>query len=382
MKNINWSFWQAVGTMTGSIIGAGILGLPYALAQNGVLNGLVILILVGLGIMTLHLLVGEIVLSTARSHQLTGFANKYLGTAGKWIMFQVFMAASYGSLLAYLVGGGQVLSAIFGGAARTWSLLFFVFASVLLYVGLRIIKKIGFVVLGAILVVVLLIAVACLTHWDLSNLTTYDFSWGTFYAYGVVLYAFLGASAIYQARKVLEGQEHLLRKAIMVSNFIPMFLYILFAVIVIGVTGLNTTQVATVGLGALVGPEINILGNIFAFLALSTSFLTLGNAVKETYFYDFDFAANVKVDRFISWSLTISIPLFLFLLAKSDFIQILNFVGAVAGGLEGLLLLAIYYKLKQRKPERDPEYKLKYYKLWLPILFLMMTAGLIYNLIF
>ncbi|HOX96912.1 MAG TPA: aromatic amino acid transport family protein [bacterium] len=381
MKNINWTFWQAVGTMTGSIIGAGILGLPYALSQNGVLNGLVILVLVGLGIMTLHLLVGEIVLSTARSHQLTGFANKYLGSAGKWIMFQVFMAASYGSLLAYLVGGGQVLSAIFGGAPRTWSLIFFVFASVLLYIGLRIIKKIGFVILGAILVVVLLIAIACLNHWELSNLATYDFSWGTFYAYGVVLYAFLGASAIYQARKVLEGQEYLMRKAIMVSNLIPMFLYILFAVVVIGVTGLNTTQVATVGLGALVGPEINILGNVFAFLALSTSFLTLANAVKETYFYDFDFAANVKVDRFISWSLTISVPLFLFLLAQNDFIQILNFVGAVAGGLEGLLLLLIYYKLKQQKPERPPEYKLKNYRLWLPILFLMMSAGLIYNLI-
>jgi len=368
--------------MTGSIIGAGILGLPYALAQNGVLNGLVILVLVGLGVMTLHLLVGEIILSTTRSHQLTGFANKYLGSAGKWIMFQVFMAASYGSLLAYLVGGGQVLEAIFGGEARTWSLIFFVFAATLLYFGLRVIKKIGFVVLGAILVVVLLIAIACLNHWEVSNLMTHDFSWGTFYAYGVVLYAFLGASAVYQARKVLEGQEHLMRKAIVVSNLIPMCLYIVFAVVVIGVTGLNTTEVATVGLGALVGPEINILGNIFAFLALSTSFLTLGNAVKETYFYDFDFATNVKVDRFISWSLTLSIPLFLFLLAKSDFIQILNFVGAVAGGLEGLLLLAIYYKLKQHKPERNPEYKLKHYKLWLPILFLMMSAGLIYNLVF
>lgn len=367
--------------MTGSIIGAGILGLPYALSQNGVLNGLVILVLVGLGIMILHLLVGEIVLSTARSHQLTGFANKYLGSAGKWVMFQIFMAASYGSLLAYLVGGGQVLSAIFGGAPRTWSLIFFVFAAVLLYVGLRIIKKIGFIILGAILVVVLLISIACLNHWNLSNLITYDFSWGTFYAYGVVLYAFLGASAIYQARKVLEGQEKLLRQAIIVSNLIPMFLYLVFAVVVIGVTGIDTTQVATVGLGQLVGPEINVLGNIFAFLALSTSFLTLANAVKETYFYDFDFAENIKVDRFISWTLTISVPLFLFLVAKNDFIQILNFVGAVAGGMEGLLLLLIYYKLKQQKPERLPEYKLKYYRVWLPILFVMMSAGLIYNLI-
>lgn len=381
MKKDTIALWQAVTTIMGSIMGAGILGLPYALVHGGVLNGLILLVIVGLLIIILHLFVGEIVLSSNHAHQLTGFANKYLGGVGKWVMFQVFMVASYGSLLAYIIGGGEVLSALFKGDSRIWALVFFSIGSILLYVGLKIIKKIGMVLMFTLLAVILLMAVACFGQWNVVNLVDFSF-WQFFYPYGVVLYAFLGASSIYQARKILEGREKLLRKAIIISGLIPLLIYALFVILVIGVTGIGTSEVATIALGQIIGPEINILGNVFAFLTLATSFLTLGNAVKETYFYDFDLVKDKELDRFLSWILTISIPLFLFIMGNNDFIRILGFVGAIAGGLEGILLILIYLKLKKRPaPDRQPEYTMKCYKIWAYVLFFMFIGGIVYNLI-
>lgn len=380
MKKSRIVQWQAIAAMMGSIMGAGILGLPYALSHGGVLNGFILMIVVGIMIMFLHLFVGEIVLSSKNAHQLTGYANKYLGPVGKWVMFQTFMVASYGSLLAYIIGGGEVLQALFGGNNKLWTLLFFCIGSVLLYIGLKVIKKIGFILMFALLGVIITLAVACLGHWESVNLVSFDMM-KLFAPYGVVLFSFLGASSIYQARKILEGREKLLKQTIIISSILPLFIYVLFIIIVVGVTGMSTTEIATVGLGNIIGPEINILGNIFAFLTLSTSFLVLGNAVKETYFYDFDLIKDKELDRFVSWILTISIPLFLFIMGNTDFIQILSFVGAIAGGLEGILLVLIYRKLKLRGASRKPEYTIKNYQALAFILLFMFIGGIVYTLI-
>lgn len=380
MKKSRIVQWQAIAAMMGSIMGAGILGLPYALSHGGVLNGFLLMVVVGIMIMFLHLFVGEIVLSSKNAHQLTGYANKYLGPVGKWLMFQTFMVASYGSLLAYIIGGGEVLQALFGGNNKLWTLLFFCIGSVLLYIGLKVIKKIGFILMFALLGVIIILAIACLGHWESVNLVRFD-AMQLFAPYGVVLFSFLGASSIYQARKILEGREKLLKQTIIISSLLPLAIYILFVVIVVGVTGLSTTEIATVGLGNVIGPEINILGNIFAFLTLSTSFLVLGNAVKETYFYDFDLIEDKELDRFVSWILTISIPLFLFIMGNTDFIQILSFVGAIAGGLEGILLVLIYRKLKLRGASRKPEYTIKKYEILALILLFMFIGGIVYTLI-
>jgi tyrosine-specific transport protein len=380
MKKSKIAQWQAIAAMMGSIMGAGILGLPYALSQGGIMNGFLLMIVIGIMIMFLHLFVGEIVLSSKNAHQLTGYANKYLGPVGKWVMFQTFMVASYGSLLAYIIGGGEVLQALFGGNNKLWTLLFFCIGSVLLYIGLKVIKKIGFLLMFGLLAIIIILAIACLGHWESTNLVSFDMM-KLFAPYGVVLFSFLGASSIYQARKILEGREKLLKQTIIISSLLPLFIYMLFVIIVVGVTGLSTTEIATVGLGNVIGPEINILGNLFAFLTLSTSFLVLGNAVKETYFYDFDLIKDKELDRFVSWILTISIPLFLFIMGNTDFIKILSFVGAIAGGLEGILLVLIYRKLKLRGASRKPEYTIKNYQALAFILLFMFIGGIVYTLI-
>ncbi len=69
----------AVTTLIGTIIGAGVLGIPYVIAKSGFLYGSILIIAIGLAFLVLNLFVGEIVLRTKGQYQLTGYMEKYLG---------------------------------------------------------------------------------------------------------------------------------------------------------------------------------------------------------------------------------------------------------------------------------------------------------------
>jgi len=107
-------FFVAVSTLIGTIIGAGILGIPYVVAQSGFFVGLLHIILLGLIMLLVNLYLGEIALRTPGTRQqLTGYAQTYLGKFGKLLMAFSMIFGIYGALTAYIVGEGEVLSFVF-----------------------------------------------------------------------------------------------------------------------------------------------------------------------------------------------------------------------------------------------------------------------------
>lgn len=70
---------QAVFMITGLTIGAGVFGLPYAIAQLGLVPGLFLLLFLGLIMLGVNLMVGEIAIASGDELQLPGLAGKYLG---------------------------------------------------------------------------------------------------------------------------------------------------------------------------------------------------------------------------------------------------------------------------------------------------------------
>src|SRR3989344_4169379 len=107
--------FQAIATLTGMIIGAGVLGIPYVVAKAGILLGIIDIVAIGLVVLSMHLFLGEVVLRTPGNHQLTGYAEIYLGKRGKALMMISALIGMYGALLAYIMGEGEALAAIFGG---------------------------------------------------------------------------------------------------------------------------------------------------------------------------------------------------------------------------------------------------------------------------
>ena len=123
-------FWIAVATLIGTIVGAGVLGIPYVIAKAGFLYGSILIVVLGLVFLLLNLYVAEIVLRTKGKHQLTGYMERYIGKTGKLLMMLSMIFGVYGALIAYLIGEGETIKAIFGGNALVYSLIFFFIVSI------------------------------------------------------------------------------------------------------------------------------------------------------------------------------------------------------------------------------------------------------------
>ena len=80
------STFRATALLCGTIIGAGVLGIPYVISKVGFIPGFFIILLIGLAMLMLNLLLGEVILRTPGNHQLPGYAERYLGKTGKKLM--------------------------------------------------------------------------------------------------------------------------------------------------------------------------------------------------------------------------------------------------------------------------------------------------------
>jgi len=365
-------YFEAIAVLVGTVIGAGVLGIPYVVAKSGFLTGAIMIALLGLAIMTTNLCLGEVVLRTDGNHQLTGYAEKYLGKTGKKLMTFTMIFGIYGALIAYLIGEGEALSAIFGASPLHFSLMFFTFMAFVIFVGLKMIKKLELMLSFIVLTIVLLISAFAVNKIQLVNLMTFDIK-NIFIPYGVILFAFLGAAAVPEMKEVLTRDRKKLKRAIIVGSLIPFFAYLIFALVVVGATGLNTTQIATIGLGNLIGDYMVVFGNLFAIFAMGTSFLTLGLALKGMYSYDYKLSHNK------AWLLTCFVPLGLFLLGIKSFIGTIGITGSIAGGIEGILIISMFWKAK-KLGKRKPEYSSDGSKLIGTLLITVFALGILYTI--
>jgi tyrosine-specific transport protein len=369
------TFFKSSAILIGSVIGAGVLGIPYVVSKAGFLNGIIVILAIAVITTLLLLYLGEVTLRTKGIHQLTGYAERYLGKKGKFLMLIGMIIGIYGALLAYIIGIGKTLSALIPGPSILYSTLVFILLAYIIYKGLKAVESSELYAVSITFFIVILISILSYKNINLENLqSTFSLS-KLFIPYGVILFAFIGFSAIPELREELKGKEKLLKKSIITSLIIISFLYILFSFVTVAVTGSSTTEIATIGLGNSVGPIILILGNLFALFAMSTSFLAIGLALKEMYIFDYEIGAKK------SWALTCLIPFILFLLLKNftSFTKVLSISGVLTGGLSGLLILFMFIKAK-KLGNRTPEYSLNKNYLIISIIALVFILGVVFGL--
>lgn len=347
---MNKKFWATTFTLTGTIIGAGILGLPYVFAKSGFLVGLFWLILLGAIMTFVNLILAETTLRTRGRHQLSGYAEKYLGIWGKRAMFFAVIFGIYSALLAYLVGEGESLSKIIPGniSPIILGIMFWLTMTILLKKGLKGLKKIETWGVVVVITIVIGIFIKFAPFVKPENLTTWDTTSFTV-PIGVIIFALLGFTSIPELRQEIKGQEKLLKRAIILGSIIPIILYILFSATFIGILGTDITQIATLSLG----PFITLLG-IFTML---TSYFVLSYSLQNTFKYD------LKTSKKTNFFFTSFVPLFIYLIVTQfnyvGFTLILGIGGVISGGLTGILILLIAKKAKSKtRNGKTPEIKI------------------------
>lgn len=371
-------FYFALATLIGTIIGVGMFGIPFVFSRAGIGLGFFYLALVAIILTIIHLMYGEIILRTKGNFRLPGYAEKYLGMKWKKIIGFSNIFGFYGTLIAYLIVGGEflkiILSPFLGGESQIYSILFFIIGSYFIFRDVRPIAKTEFYLNIFLLLAIFLISGFAFSKFNILNIKPID--WNNFFLpYGVILFALAGSSAIPELKDVVRANLSSLKKIIIIGTLIPAIIYGIFALAVVGMSGVNTSEEAIAGLTGYLGNKIVFLGALAGFLAVFTSFLVIGLNLKKVFWYDYNIRKN------FAWVLAVFVPLVLFLLGIKNFILIIGMVGALLGGFEGIVMIFIYLKSKQ-KGDRQPEYSINIPRILAYLLALIFVFGIVYQIIY
>lgn len=374
MKKIDKKLFTAITTLSGTVIGAGFLGIPYAVSNSGFLIGLIHMVILCSVMLMLNLIMGEIVLSTNSIHHIAGYSSKYLGNKTKWFVFFASIIGFYAALVAYLIGQGVSLSFIFTGGSENslwFGLGFWFLMSILTFGGIKEFKKIEPIAVISVLIVTLLLGILNFDKINLANLSYTNYAY-LFAPFGVVLFAFLGMSSVPEIKRVLGKNTGLMKKAIIIGSLIPLIVYVLFTIIVLGIYGSGVEQVATINFGKIV--------TLLGIFTMFSAFLALSLCLQDTYRFD------LYLHKKLAWALSIFVPLILFvpisIFNLAGFSKVLSFGGAISGGLLSIALLLIHEHLtdqKFSKRHRKPEF-IVYLPLMIKIIFIILfVTGIIYE---
>jgi len=372
---MNSRFWAAAFTLTGTIVGAGILGLPSVFAKSGFFIGLFWLLVLGGILIYVNLCMSEVCLRTKEKHQLSGYAKKYLGKNAGRLMFFAFAFGIYAALVAYLIGEGQSLSAMFGFSGQYtiyFAMAFWLVLTLLLREGLKGLKRVETWGVLAVILIIFIIFFGFVFSIKLENLYFMDFSYSSLLLpFGIVFFALLGFTSIPELREEIRGKEKELKKAILYGSLIPIVLYILFCIVGVGAFGMGVSEVATLSFGSFA-----ILLGIFTMM---TGYFSLSFCLRDSYVKD------LKFSKFWTFIFVSVLPLLLYAIISYfnllTFVKVLGIGGAVSGGLTGILVLWMNYKAKQ-KGDRKPEYSIPINWFLIVLLSAIFAAGIIIELFF
>jgi len=373
------NFILALSVLIGTIVGAGIFGIPYVIAKSGIIPGLFYFIVLGMAVALILLLFGEVILRTKEKHRLIGYAQKYLGGWGKNLITLAVIVGVTGALLAYLIIGGEFLSILLSFADISSfhsSLIFWAVLSYFVFRGLKLIAPTEIFTNLLFFLVIFIILFFSFSKVEVSNISLFN-SPEAFLPYGVILFALAGWLAIPEALEVLRkpGEKKQIKKVIILAMVLIVLFYILFALSIVGVTGQNTSSDALSGLVPFLGKEIIFWGALAGLITLADSFLVVALSFKNTFIYD------LGLSRMAAFAIASGLPLILFLLGFRSFIHVIGFVGIVIGTIEGIVIILMFKKAK-KMGDREPEYSLKIPSVLLYCLIAIFILGAISQFIF
>ncbi len=322
---------EGLAVLIGTQIGAGVLGLPYAASKVGIIPAICVLF----GVMILLLFTALIILKFSaemKGAQMSNIAQKVFGRFGGWSMYLSILITSFGALLAYIAGMGSVFSNLFGVSETFGALIFWIFASFIIYLGLEASGKTELIMSFIMLLLFIGTAIMLLPHAKLEN-GLYVNLGGILSITGVAIFALGCHTVIPDVYRGL-GDYDKAKKVVILAFLIPAIIYAIFMSAFLLVFGKNTPQIATQGLEILYGRLGMIIGNLIPLLAITTSYIGLGLAQQS------NSREFLKLKKPIAWAITTIPPIAVYLAGIKNFADVLAFAGNT-GDLIAFILLPI-----------------------------------------
>jgi len=332
--------------VAGTSIGVGMLALPVATAAGGFVPSLLIYLICWIFMMCTGLLILEACVWMPKDANLITLTSRLLGRWGKtfcWILYLFLFSCL---MVAHTSAGGSVLFEISNQTIPVWAgvVIYVLFFSPVVYLGTKWVDRLNLLLMAGVALTYLTFTYSSFSYIDFSLLTRSNWSqalWGI----PVIFTAFGFQSLIPTLMTYLNRDIRKMRLAIILGTSIPFLMYVVWEMIILGIiplegpTGLTAAlkagQNAVNPLGVhLNNPTLLAIGQIFAFFAMTTSFVGISIA-----FVDF-LADGLKVQKkgvkkLGLCALIFLIPMFIAILDPKIFFLALNY----AGGLGVALLL-------------------------------------------
>lgn len=338
------NFFLATGLLVSTIIGAGVFALPYVFQNSSFKLGFFYLALAALVYTIIHRMYAEIIFSSKAEHRFVGFSEKYFGKTGFWLAILIAVVEIFLVLTIYLILSVSFANLLFPGIADWLKVvLFWIFGSAIIFIGLRRLASIEFVIALGILAIIILIH-----YLGFSRLTELSFlssgALGLLAPVAPILFALSGRVGLHSVADLFRGEKEPLKKAnwaISLGTIIPAIVYGLFVVGMIGLTPVASEDSIT-----------GLLGNVPGWLATTIGILGIISLISSYIAAGFDIKHVLKTDlKFPTWLMILSvvgIPLGLYFLNLSSFLGLISLVGGILLSLEGIMIALMWQKLKGR----------------------------------
>lgn len=346
------NFILAIGTLSGTIIGAGIFSLPYLFSKVGLITGLVYLAVFTIVYFFVHYMYAQILVEEKHEHQFFYYAKKYLPKFWSRIASFAILGELVLSLTVYLILAPAFGKLIFQNGNDFLIMMIFWFAgSAFILVKLSVL---GWAELAGIFGVVGIIFLIFIqgSRADFLDQTPFfkNLDWMTFFLpFGPLLFSLAGRPAV---PKVVEewrkakvaGKPFDLGKVIAWSMIVSFLVYAVFVIVVLKISPIVSED--TISNLFLPAPILRLIGAM-GIIALWTSYFIIGINVKEILNID------LKVSKNISVSLAFFLPLTLYFLGFKNFLAAVGFTGGVFLGFEGIAVVWMWLKAFPKIKRRE-----------------------------
>ena len=367
--------WRAAITLCGTILGVGIFALPMLVAKSGYVIGLFWMVPLAFVVALQHLLYGEVVAATKEDRRLVGYVGQYLGLWAKAVETVGSLIGLVGGNIAYLVISGiflqQALTPFGAVSPSLGAMLMAALGFAAAIFGTAFMLKVDAWMAWIEFIAFILLAAKAMTGVVPMHLATVDVT-QFFLPYGLVLFSFGGLSAVNEVRDMTAGNAKAMRRAILLGSLMASGVTIFFVTAIVGATGAATSSESIAGLAAKFDGAVPVAGAAVGFLAIITTYVVFTDYLKNQLHKDF------KWPKWLSVVLAAGAPLALYVFGVRNFGKIMELIGSVLIGVEGIFVILMYRIVRKNFPEKT--LKVPEGVLWL--LMAMYAAGAVYELVF
>ncbi len=337
---------QIAISLLGTIIGAGIFGLPAVFSRTGILGGTIIFIIVLLVVIILNHLYIDVIYAVRGTHRLPGYIENVLGRKAYWVAIMSMLGKTSGTLLAYVILGGTFLYMLAQGVGINypiwvWTIIFWGVGSLIVFYGIKVVGEIQgeltWLLIGFMLFTGLILFP--FIKWESVSTINVNSFVG---AIGIIFFSVTAMTVLPDLKDIAKRKQNDFRigttLAILGAGLLSWMFGVVIATVYPDVASVTDIQKAFPEIFWWLIPAVGLL-------AVSTSFLTFTQSLKNLLHID------LKIQRTPAWIISVVTPMLLFVLVSQNFLSTIGFVGGVLTTMNGLLVCLAAYKILN-KPQK------------------------------